>query len=229
VSLPALSAWCGPAPTSPKSGGTRATLGQRQHGTGSTTPATGELLRANEQLSQEIEERKGAKESLQDAFAEITRLKDRLQFENIYLQQEVAREYNFGEITGQSNVLSYVLFRVEQVEPMNAPVLLFGETGTGKGVIARAVHSSSARKDRPMLTVNCTGLPANLIESEQRLKRVFHIDIETCPHCQGPLKIISCIEDSAVIHKILTHLSKKAPAIPAEHFPECRSPPRHAR
>jgi transcriptional regulator with GAF, ATPase, and Fis domain len=118
------------------------------------------------QLSKEIEERKEAEESLQDALAEIKQLKDRLQAENTYLQQEVAREYNFGEIIGQSTAISYVFFRIEQVAPQDATVLLLGETGTGKGMIARAIHARSARKDRPMITVNCTSLPANLIESE---------------------------------------------------------------
>jgi len=97
---------------------------------------------------------------------EIKQLKDRLQAENVYLQQEVDREYNFGEIIGQSSALSYVFFRVEQVAPMNATVLLLGETGTGKGVVARAIHSRSKRKDRALITVNCTTLPATLIESE---------------------------------------------------------------
>jgi formate hydrogenlyase transcriptional activator len=127
---------------------------------------TEELSRANVLLTQEIEEHKKAEESLTDAFAEIKELKDRLQAENIYLQQEVAQEYNFGEIIGQSNAISYVFFRVEQVAPQDTTVLLLGETGTGKGVIARTIHSRSARKDRPMITVNCTALPANLIESE---------------------------------------------------------------
>ena len=127
---------------------------------------TGELLKTNVQLTQEIEERKNAEESLQGTYAEIKRLKDRLQAENVYLQQEVAQEYNFGELIGQSNALSHVFFRVEQVAPMNATVLLHGETGTGKGVVARAIHSQSIRKGRPMITVNCTALPANLIESE---------------------------------------------------------------
>ncbi|MBC7962370.1 MAG: sigma-54-dependent Fis family transcriptional regulator, partial [Steroidobacteraceae bacterium] len=127
---------------------------------------TGELTSANLQLTQEIEERKRAEESLLGTYAEIKLLKDRLQAENIYLQQEVARQYNFGEIIGQSNALSNVFMRVEQVAPMNATVLLLGETGTGKGVVARAIHSSSSRKDRSMITVNCTSLPANLIESE---------------------------------------------------------------
>jgi DNA-binding NtrC family response regulator len=130
------------------------------------TERTGELTRANAQLLQEIVERKGAEESLQAAFAQIKLLKERLQAENVYLQQEVAREYNFGEIIGQSNAIAHVFSRIEQVAPQDATVLLLGETGTGKGVVARAIHSSSARKERPMITVNCTAMPANLIESE---------------------------------------------------------------
>ncbi len=127
---------------------------------------TGELIRTNAQLTQEVAERKKAEGSLQGTYAEIKTLKDRLQEENIYLQQEVAREYNFGEIIGQSSVLSRVFLQVEQVAPMNATVLLLGETGTGKGVVARAIHSSSARKGRPLITVNCTTLPSTLVESE---------------------------------------------------------------
>ncbi|GFE60643.1 sigma-54-dependent Fis family transcriptional regulator [Geobacter sp. AOG2] len=127
---------------------------------------TEDLVKANEHLTKEIEERKRSEAALQDAYAEIKQLKDRLQAENSYLQQEAARVYNFGEIVGQSSAISYVFFRVEQVASMDATVLLLGETGTGKGVIARTIHSHSARKDRPMITVNCTSLPANLIESE---------------------------------------------------------------
>ena len=127
---------------------------------------TGELTRTNALLSKEIDEHKQAEESLQGAYALIKQMKDRLQAENTYLQQEIAGEYNFGEIVGQSKAISYVFFRVEQVAALNATVLLLGETGTGKGVIARTIHSRSTRKDRPMITVNCTSLPANLIESE---------------------------------------------------------------
>ena len=127
---------------------------------------TGELVRSNEQLSQEIEERKETEESLRSAYAENQQLKDRFQAENIYLHKDIDREFNFGEIIGRSNALQYVFFRVEQVAPQDATVLLLGETGTGKGVIARAIHSRSSRKDRPMITVNCSALPANLIESE---------------------------------------------------------------
>ncbi|MBU5636199.1 sigma 54-interacting transcriptional regulator [Geomonas sp. Red69] len=127
---------------------------------------TGELARANQMLAREVEERKKTEESLQDACSEIKRLKDRLQAENIYLQQEVARQYNSCEIIGQSEALSQVMARIEQVAPMDATVLLQGETGTGKGMAARAIHRSSARRERPMITVNCTTLPATLVESE---------------------------------------------------------------
>ena len=127
---------------------------------------SGELVKANEQLSQEIVERKGAVESLGSAYAEIKQLKDRFYAENIYLKQVIDREYNFGEIIGRSDAFQYVFFRVEQVAPQDTTVLLLGETGTGKGVVARAIHSRSSRKDQPMVTVNCSALPANLIESE---------------------------------------------------------------
>jgi formate hydrogenlyase transcriptional activator len=127
---------------------------------------TRELTMANLQLTQEVEERRRAEESLHGTFAEIKRLKDQLQAENIYLRQLVDRQFNFGEIIGQSKILAQVFTKVEQVAPMNATVLLLGETGTGKGVVARAIHSGSSRKDRPMITVNCTTLPATLVESE---------------------------------------------------------------
>jgi DNA-binding NtrC family response regulator len=127
---------------------------------------TSELSRANVQLTQEIAEHEKAEQSLRDAFEEIKRLKERLEAENIYLKQEVAQKYNFGEIIGQSSAIKQVFLQIEQVAPMNATVVLHGETGTGKGVVARAIHGSSTRKSRPMITVNCAALPANLIESE---------------------------------------------------------------
>ena len=127
---------------------------------------TGDLLKSNMQLTQEIAERKKAEESLLGTYKEIKGLKDRLQAENIYLQQEVERQHNFGEIIGKSRALSHIFSQVEQVAPMNVTVILFGETGTGKGVVARAIHSSSSRKGRPLITVDCTTLPATLVESE---------------------------------------------------------------
>ena len=130
------------------------------------TVRTRDLLLANERLIQEIAVRKDTEESLRKAFKEIKLLKDRLLAENIYLQHEVARKFNFGEIIGQSSAISQVFDKIEQIALLNTTVLLQGETGTGKGVVARALHARSSRKDRPMVTVNCTALPANLIESE---------------------------------------------------------------
>jgi PAS domain S-box-containing protein len=127
---------------------------------------TGELARVNEQLMQEIVKHKQTEESLQIVDSEIKQLKDRFQAENVYLHKDIDREFNFGEMIGQSNALEYVCFKVDQVAIQDTTVLLLGETGTGKGVIARAIHSRGSRKDRPMITVNCSALPANLIESE---------------------------------------------------------------
>ncbi len=131
------------------------------------TDRTAELTGANRQLTQEIEERKKAEVGLRNAFAEIKQLTERLQVENIELKQVITQEGdNFGEIIGQSPAIAYVFFRIDQVAPQDTTVLLLGETGCGKGMVARAIHRRSSRKDRPMITVNCTALPANLIESE---------------------------------------------------------------
>ena len=86
--------------------------------------------------------------------------------ENLYLREEIREEMGFEKIIGSSDELKYVLFRVRQAAPTDATVLILGETGTGKGMVAHAIHGLSARKDRPMVTVNCAALPANLIESE---------------------------------------------------------------
>jgi PAS domain S-box-containing protein len=130
------------------------------------TERTRELLQTNKRLVLEIGVRKDTEESLRMALKEIKHLKDRLQAENIYLQHEVAQKFNFGEIIGQSSAIAQVFDKIEQIAPQNTTVLLQGETGCGKGVVARAIHARSARKDRPMVTINCTALPANLIESE---------------------------------------------------------------
>ena len=74
--------------------------------------------------------------------------------------------HQFEHILGQSDGLKYVLYRAEQVAPTNTTVLILGETGTGKELIAAAIHHMSPRKDRPLITVNCAALPANLMESE---------------------------------------------------------------
>jgi PAS domain S-box-containing protein len=124
------------------------------------------LRQTNQHLSQEIEERKRAEAELKDAVKQINQLNIRLKSENIHLQQVLTRSENFGEIIGESPAISYVFYRVDQVAPQDTTVLLLGETGTGKGMVAREIHRRSTRKDRPLVTVNCTALPANLIESE---------------------------------------------------------------
>ncbi len=114
----------------------------------------------------DITKRKQAEEDLKKALQEVERLKNRLQEENIYLQQEIKLTYNFEEIISQNKEFKKVLGKVEQVASTDATVLILGETGTGKELIARAVHHISARRDRPLVKVNCAALPPNLIESE---------------------------------------------------------------
>jgi PAS domain S-box-containing protein len=114
----------------------------------------------------DLTERKVAEETLRKALLEVEQLKNRLQAENIYLQEEIKTEYNFEEIIGQSTALQKVLRKVEQVAPTESTVLIQGETGTGKELVARAIHNLSPRKDRPLVKVNCPALPAGLIESE---------------------------------------------------------------
>jgi PAS domain S-box-containing protein len=103
---------------------------------------------------------------LQTALSEIKTMKEQLEAENIYFRHENKMKHLFENIIGQSDGLKYVLYRAEQVAPANTTVLILGETGTGKELIAAAIHSMSPRKDRPLITVNCATLPGNLIESE---------------------------------------------------------------
>ncbi len=100
------------------------------------------------------------------SYEEIATLKGRLEKENIYLREEIRTEHNFEEIVGNSPALLTVLRAVEQVAPTDSTVLIYGETGTGKELIARAIHSRSARKDRALVSVNCSAISAGLVESE---------------------------------------------------------------
>ncbi len=114
----------------------------------------------------DITERKEAELKLQSALSEISQLKAQLEDETAYLQEEIKSAHNHDNIIGTSNALKYVFHKVEQIAPTDTTVLVQGETGTGKELIARAIHSSSPRKGRAMVKVNCATLPANLIESE---------------------------------------------------------------
>jgi PAS domain S-box-containing protein len=117
-------------------------------------------------IVRDITERKQAEEALCQALREVRRLKDQLQAENIYLREEIRGAHNFGEVVGQSPAIKTVLSQVEQVAATEATVLLLGETGTGKELLATAIHNLSPRRDRPMVKVNCAALPATLVESE---------------------------------------------------------------
>ena len=100
------------------------------------------------------------------AFREIAALKDRLARENIYLEEEIRGAHHFGEIVGESRALKRILSQVTTVARTDAAVLLLGETGTGKELIARAIHSAGERSGRSLVTVNCATSPAGLLESE---------------------------------------------------------------
>jgi PAS domain S-box-containing protein len=116
--------------------------------------------------SVDVTERKRMEAELRENLEEIGRLKLQLEKENLYLREEIEAGLGFEKIVGKSDALNYVLFKVRQVAPTDATVLILGETGTGKGMVAHAIHEMSARRERPMITVNCAALPANLIESE---------------------------------------------------------------
>ena len=100
------------------------------------------------------------------SYEEIAALKARLEKENIYLQEEIRTEHNFEEVVGSSPALLAVLRKVEQVAPTDSTVLIKGETGTGKELIARAIHDRSARRHRPLVRVDCGAFSAGLVESE---------------------------------------------------------------
>ncbi len=110
--------------------------------------------------------RRRSEESLRAALAENEALRSRLEQENLYLREQVVLKHHHGRIIGQSDALKKVLSEAERVASTDAPVLLLGETGTGKELLAQTIHELSSRKDRPMVIVNCASLPATLIESE---------------------------------------------------------------
>ena len=100
------------------------------------------------------------------AYREISELKDKLAQEKLYLEEEIRSEMNFAEIVGKSSALRKVLKRVETVAPTDSTVLMYGETGTGKELIARAIHDLSPRKSKAFVKLNCAAIPTGLLESE---------------------------------------------------------------
>ncbi|PYU30842.1 MAG: Fis family transcriptional regulator [Acidobacteria bacterium] len=100
------------------------------------------------------------------AFKEIAELKNKLAEEKLYLEDEIRTEFNFEEIVGDSAVLKLILRQVETVAPTDSTVLIQGETGTGKELVARAIHNLSNRRERTFVKVNCAAIPTGLLESE---------------------------------------------------------------
>lgn len=117
-------------------------------------------------LTIEISELVAAREKIQEQVKEIFRLNELLKAENIYLKDQLVLIGERGEIIGESESIKYVLFKINQVAPTDASVLIQGETGTGKELVARAIHKQSKRKNKPFIKVNCASIPENLIESE---------------------------------------------------------------
>jgi transcriptional regulator with GAF, ATPase, and Fis domain len=114
----------------------------------------------------DIDDAKRSEEALRAALAEVERLRDKLQAENVYLTEEIQTQRGFEEIVGRTPALQRALARVEQVAATDSTVLILGETGTGKELIARAIHAHSGRRDRPMVSVNCGAISPGLVESE---------------------------------------------------------------
>jgi transcriptional regulator with GAF, ATPase, and Fis domain len=119
------------------------------------------------QLNRELEDRVAARTTeLNTALAQVEALKSRLQQENRYLKQELSEASNLGEIIGSAPALQEALRKVAAVAATDSTVLIHGETGTGKELIARALHAQSKRHDKPMIKLNCSAISAGLVESE---------------------------------------------------------------
>lgn len=132
----------------------------------STPIRQGDKLSGAVVVFEDITERKQAEEKIQKAYAEVQKMKGRLEAENLYLQEEINSEHDFEDIIGQSNAVKQLLQQVELVAPTAASVLITGESGTGKELVARAIHERSDRSERPLIRVNCAAIPAELFESE---------------------------------------------------------------
>ena len=125
-----------------------------------------EYSNADGELLQEVANQVALAVENMKAYEEIRALHSRLENENVYLREEIRSEHNFREIVGSSTELRKVLENVERVAPLDSTVLIYGETGTGKELIARAIHDCSNRKNRPLVKLNCSAISAGLVESE---------------------------------------------------------------
>ncbi|MGO9479892.1 MAG: sigma 54-interacting transcriptional regulator [Limisphaerales bacterium] len=120
---------------------------------------TAELQASNQALRE-------SEEKARRAFEEIEVLKSQLELHNTYLQEEVVEAKAFGDLVGQSAALRHIVSQIDMVAPTEASVLILGETGTGKELVAHEIHRRSARKDGPLVRVNCASIPRELFESE---------------------------------------------------------------
>jgi len=114
----------------------------------------------------DIRKQKQAEQRLRDALTTIGKLRDQLEEECVYLGEEIKQIHDYENIIGQSEVMQYVFYNMKQIAPTDTTVFIQGESGTGKELIARAIHHGSKRNQLPLIKVDCSSLPANLIESE---------------------------------------------------------------
>ena len=140
--------------------------GKRFHYLGTGTRASINGVEYLIGLAQEIGELNEARNKINDQIKEIKKLNELLQAENVYLKDQLEISDLRKDIIGESDTLKYILFRIDQVAPTDASVLIEGETGTGKELFARAIHKMSNRKDKVFIKVNCASIPENLLESE---------------------------------------------------------------
>ncbi|MBM2846252.1 MAG: fhlA 2 [Bacteroidetes bacterium] len=136
------------------------------------TEKTSELLTSKEKIEEQYQDLLEAqkqfveKEKLEKAYQEIQKLKDRLATENIYLKEKQTTVHEVSSIVGRSEAMRQVREKIVEVGATDSTVLITGETGTGKNLIAEAIHASSPRRDRALITVNCAAIPEGLVESE---------------------------------------------------------------
>lgn len=144
----------------------------RKNGTSFPVSFTSTPIRQGDKINgavivfKDVTERKQAEDEIQKAYAEIQHMKERLEAENLYLQEEINSDHEFKDIIGQSSAVKQLLQQVELVAPTAASVLITGESGTGKELVARAMHERGDRSKRPLIRVNCAAIPAELFESE---------------------------------------------------------------